>query len=112
MGGNSQHSGVKDVLGNDYREASALDSAVRSWDEAYQEHVLSYKKAGEEHVMFYPSVESIQVSALYPAQPTLLRYRNAHTKSVEQVLQQRLAAFRARLVRRSCPLGCTCREGA
>ena len=87
---------MSDVLGNGHHEASALNSAVRIWDEAYQEHVLSYEKAGEEHVMFYPSVKSIQVSALYPAQPTLLRYRNAHTQSSEQVLQQRLAAFRAR----------------
>ena len=61
--------GVKDVLGNEYHEASALSSAVRDWDEAFQEHVLSYEKAGEKHVMFYPSIESLQVSAVYPAMP-------------------------------------------
>ena len=61
--------GVKDVMGNEYHEASALSSAVRNWDEAFQEHVLLYKRAGEKHIMFYPSIKSLQVSTFYPAIP-------------------------------------------
>ncbi len=55
-------SGVKDVLGHDYTAALERDGAVLHWDEAYQEHKLTYNERGQMHQMFYPSTKSLQVS--------------------------------------------------
>lgn len=57
-------SGVKDVLGHDYNASLERDGAVLHWDEADQEHQLTYKEGVEEHVVYYPSTKALQVSQL------------------------------------------------
>lgn len=67
-------SGLKDVLGHDYTAALERDGAVLHWDEAYQEHKLTYNERGQTHQMFYPSTRSLQVSTRRQA---ISRHENA-----------------------------------
>jgi hypothetical protein len=52
---------IKDILGHDYTTASALNRAMKNWDDRYQEETLTYKDGKEMHVVFYPTIKSIQV---------------------------------------------------
>ena len=54
-------SGMKDVLGHDYNASLERKGAVLHWDEAYQEHKLTYKDGSEEHMTYYPSTTALQV---------------------------------------------------
>ena len=54
-------SGVRDVLGHDFRAALQRTGAALHWDEAFQEHMLTYKERGQEHQVFFPSAEALQV---------------------------------------------------
>ena len=55
-------SGMKDVLGHDYTASLERKGAVLHWDEAFQEHKLTYKTGSEKHEVYYPSTKALQVS--------------------------------------------------
>jgi chitinase domain-containing protein 1 len=55
----------EDVVGHQYESILAGGSARAHWHEEYHEHVTAYRKDGSQHVAWYPSTQSIKVSAAH-----------------------------------------------